>query len=159
VEAVAAMRAGPDGSPQLYDVSSGDIKLRVEPNPGSEAVSRNGAIRFDLPRDPNNNAILGDPRNDENVIISQFHVAILRFHNAVIDRLRADPSLVAGKSVQEIFQLAQRQVRWHYQWIIVHEFLPLTIGAERTLAFLQKKGISFCQSQVSGDRVGSWIPT
>ena len=134
--------AGPDGSPQLYDVSSGDIKLRVEPIPGSEAVSRHGAIRFDLPRDPNNNAILGDPRNDENVIISQFHVAILRFHNAVTDRLRADPSL-AGKSAQEIFQLAQRQVRWHYQWIIVHEFLPLTIGPERVLALLQKKGISF----------------
>jgi hypothetical protein len=60
----------------------------------------------------------------------------------VIDRLRADPSL-AGKSAQEIFQLAQRQVRWHYQWIIMHEFLPLTIGAERTLALLQKKGTSF----------------
>ena len=134
--------AGPEGSSQLYDLSSGDIKLRVEPIPGSELVSRHGAIRFDLPRDPNNNAILGDPRNDENVILSQFHVAILRFHNAVIDRLRADPSL-AGKSAQEIFQLAQRQVRWHYQWIIVHEFLPLTIGAERTLALLQKKGTSF----------------
>lgn len=134
--------AGPDGSLQLYDVSSGDIKLRVEPIPGSELVSRHGAIRFDVPRDPNNSAILGDPRNDENVIISQLHVAFLRFHNAVTDRLRADPSL-AGKSAQEIFQLAQRQVRWHYQWIIVHEFLPLTIGSERVLALLQKKGISF----------------
>lgn len=134
---------GPEGSPALYDTSSGDIKLRVEPIPGSELVSRNGAIRFDLPRDPNNNAILGDPRNDENVIISQFHVAILRFHNAVIDRLRADPFL-AGKSAQEIFQLAQRQVRWHYQWIILHEFLPMTIGPERVLFALQlKKGDSF----------------
>jgi hypothetical protein len=122
----------------LYDTSSGDIKLRVEPIPGSELVSRNRAIRFDLPRDPNNNAILGDPRNDENVIISQFHVAILRFHNAVIDRLRADPFL-AGKSAQEIFQLAQRQVRWHYQWIILHEFLPMTIGPERVLFALQLK--------------------
>ena len=67
--------SGPEASPELYDVSSGDIKLRVEPIPGSEKVSRNGAIRFDLPRDPNNNAILGDSRNDEHVILAQFHLA------------------------------------------------------------------------------------
>jgi hypothetical protein len=121
---------GPGESPELYDVSSGDIKLRVEPLPGSDLVSRLGALRFDLPRDPNNNAVVGDARNDENVIISQLHVAMLRFHNAVIDRLRADPSH-ADQSAGRIFTMAQREVRWHYQWIIVHEFLPLTIGQER----------------------------
>jgi hypothetical protein len=133
--------SGPEDSPELYDVSSGDIKLRVEPLPGSELVSRKGAIRFDLPRDSNNNAILGDGRNDENVIISQFHVAMLRFHNAVIDRLRTDPVL-AGQSAERIFKLAQREVRWHYQWIILHEFLPLTIGQERVDDIL-KKGFRF----------------
>jgi len=121
---------GPEASPLLYDVSSDDIKLRVEPIPGSELVSRNGVVRFDLPRDPNNNAFLGDGRNDENVIISQFHVAILSFHNEVIKRLREDPSQ-ANESAERIFKMAQRQVRWHYQWIILHEFLPLTIGQER----------------------------
>ena len=54
--------------------SSGDFKMRVEPIPGSEAVSRKGAVRFDLPRDPNNNAIFGDSRNDEHVILAQLHV-------------------------------------------------------------------------------------
>jgi hypothetical protein len=121
---------GPEGSPELYDVSSGDIKLRVEPIPGSERVSRKGAVRFDLPRDANNNAILGDSRNDEHVILAQLHLAMLQFHNAVVDHLRADPAN-AGKSSDEIFKMAQRQVRWHYQWIIVHEFLPLTIGQAR----------------------------
>lgn len=133
--------SGPEDSPDLYDTSSGDIKLRVETLPGSDLVSRKGAIRFDLPRDPNNNAILGDGRNDENVIISQFHVAMLRFHNAVIDHLRADPAN-AGQSAERIFKMAQRQVRWHYQWIILHEFLPLTIGQERVDDIL-KKGLRF----------------
>jgi hypothetical protein len=133
--------SGPEASPELYDVSSGDIKLRVEPIPGSELVSRNGAIRFDLPRDPNNNAILGDSRNDEHVILAQFHLAVLRFHNAVIVHLRKDPSL-ADQSADRIFKLAQRQVRWHYQWIILHEFLPLTIGQERVDDILQN-GIRF----------------
>lgn len=83
---------GPDGSPELYDVTSGDIKLRVEPIPGSDLVSRKGAVRFDLPRDTNNNAILGDSRNDEHVILAQLHLAMLQFHNAVVDHLRADPA-------------------------------------------------------------------
>ncbi|MEK7764490.1 MAG: heme peroxidase family protein [Nitrospirota bacterium] len=133
---------GPEASPLLYDVSSGDIKLRVEPIPGSEQVSRKGAIRFDLPRDPSNNAaILGDSRNDEHVILAQFHMAMLRFHNAVIDHLRKDPAL-ADQSADRIFKLAQRQVRWHYQWIILHEFLPLTIGQERVDDIL-RKGLRF----------------
>ena len=102
--------SGPEGSPQLYDRSSGDFKLLVEPIPSSELVSRKGAIRFDLPRNPNKNAILGDSRNDEHVILAQFHTAMLRFHNAVIDRLRADPEN-AGQSADRIFKLAQPQVR------------------------------------------------
>ena len=121
---------GPTGSPELYDTSSGDIKFKVEAIPGSEEVSRKGAQRFDLPRDANNNAIIADSRNDENVILSQFHLAMLKFHNAVVDRLRADPSN-ATRSAQDLFQDAQRQVRWHYQWIVLNEFLPLTIGQER----------------------------
>lgn len=132
---------GPEASPELYDVSSGDIKMRVEPIPGSELVSRKGAIRFDLPRDPNNNAIIADSRNDEHVILAQFHLAVLRFHNAVTDHLRADPSH-ADQSTERIFKMAQRQVRWHYQWIILHEFLPLTIGQERVDDILQK-GLRF----------------
>lgn len=120
---------GPDGSPELYDRSSGDIKFRVEVIPGSEAVSRKGALRYDLPRDGNNTALIGDARNDENVVISQLHLAMLRFHNAVIDRLRATPTL-ADASPERLFHMAQRQVRWHYQWIVLNEFLPLTIGQE-----------------------------
>src|SRR5262245_4238396 len=129
--------SGPAASPELYDVTSGDIKFRMEPIPDSEKVSRKGAVRYDLPRDPNNNAILGDSRNDEHVILAQFHLAMLRFHNAVIDRLRAD-SETADQSAEQLFKLAQRQVRWHYQWIILHEFLPLTIGQELVDEILKK---------------------
>lgn len=118
---------GPDRSPELYDTSTGDIKFRIEAIPGSEGVSRNGVVRYDLPRDPNNNAIIADSRNDENILISQFHLAMLKFHNAVTDRVRQDPTF-ANRSAREVFNEAQRQVRWHYQWIIVNEFLPMTIG-------------------------------
>jgi len=128
---------GPDVSPNLYDLSSGLIKFRVETIPGAEQVSVGGATRFDLPRDPATlTAFLGDRRNDENTILSQFHVAMLRFHNAVTDRIQVDPAF-AGATPRTIFQEAQRQVRWHYQWIIVNEFLPLTIGQDRVDNILQ----------------------
>lgn len=128
---------GPDKSPELYDTGSGDIKFKVEEIPGSAAVSRGGKVRFDLPRDANNNAIIGDGRNDENIIISQFHLAMLMFHNAVIDQVRKDPAF-ATRSAKEVFAEAQRQVRWHYQWIIVNEFLPLTIGQNRVNQILRQ---------------------
>jgi hypothetical protein len=127
---------GPQGSPELYDLSLGEIKLRVDPLPKAETVSRNGAPRFDLPRDPNNTAILGDSRNDEHVVLAQLHTAFLRFHNAVYDRLRKDPAN-ASQSAEQIFKLAQRQVRWHYQWIILNEFLPMTIGQARVQDILK----------------------
>ena len=133
----------------MYDLSSGEIKLRVEPIPGAEAVSRKGAPRFDLPRNPNNTAILGDSRNDEYVILAQLHTAFLRFHNAVVDHLRKDPAL-ATQSKEQIFKLAQRQVRWHYQWIILHEFLPLTIGQAR-VADILNKGPKFYQVDDGAD--------
>lgn len=127
---------GPDRSPELYDTSTGHIKFRVEVIPGSERASKKGAVRYDLPRDPNNNAIIADSRNDENVLLSQFHLAMLKFHNAVTDHIRVNPTF-ANRSAKEIFNEAQRQVRWHYQWIIVNEFLPMTIGQDRVNELLR----------------------
>ena len=75
-----------------------------------------------LPRGPNGRALIGDPRNDENRIVAQLHVIFLRFHNKVADQMD-------GKNVS--FQEARQQVRWHYQWILVNDFLP-TILDEQT---------------------------
>ena len=60
--------------------------MLVEEIPGSAAVTVDGQPRYDLPRNSQNVAIIGDPRNDENLIVSQLHLAMLRFHNAVVGR-------------------------------------------------------------------------
>jgi hypothetical protein len=111
---------GPTRSPQLYGRRTfsnplGGIKLRVE----------HGGLFEDLPRTADGTAILGDPRNDEHVILAGLHAAFLLFHNEVVDYVAAR-NRRAG--TDEIFREAQRLVRWHYQWIIVHEFLPQVIG-------------------------------
>lgn len=119
---------GPAASPHLYDQSAQGqgICMLVEPIPGSELQSAGGLQRFDLPRNSQGTAILGDPRNDENLIVSQLHVAMLRFHNAMVAHVR---DTLALPTAGETFAEAQRLVRWHYQWIIVHEYLKKTVGA------------------------------
>jgi hypothetical protein len=102
--------AGPAGSPQLYDPADRD-KFRVQ----------SGGLFEDLPRNSNGTAIIADPRNDENLMISGLHAAFLLFHNRVVDRLR-------GQGQTNVFSSAQQLVRWHYQWIILHEVLPLFVG-------------------------------
>lgn len=125
---------GPVESPQLYTADR--MTFRIEEIPGATAVSRHGAARFDVPRQPDGTAIIADARNDENVVISQLHLAMLRFHNAVVARIQADPANAALPS-ERVFATANRTVRWHYQWIVVHEFLPVTIGEARTAELLR----------------------
>jgi hypothetical protein len=132
---------GPSASPELYDTSSGRIKFILERIPGAEAVSRHGAARNDVPRDAQGNAIVAESRNDENVVISQIQVALLSFHNAVTDYLAAQPAYRTA-SAQRIFDDARKLVTWHYQWIILHEFLPKTIGQDR-LDQIMKEGLVY----------------
>jgi Animal haem peroxidase len=76
-----------------------------------------------VPRDGNGRAIIGDPRNDENLIIVQFHKAVIQFHNKLVDYLRAQ-----GMRPEWVFEGARRLARWHYQWAVIHDFLPRFVG-------------------------------
>lgn len=106
--------SGPGASPHLYD---------SRPNMRGKLLLDDG-FTHDLPRNSQGTAIIGDPRNDENIIVSQIQHAFIKFHNEAIDFVTAD-----GKTpATDIFGEAQRLVRWHYQWILVNEFLPLICG-------------------------------
>jgi hypothetical protein len=67
--------------------------------------------------------IIGDPRNDENIIVSQFHHAMLKLHNQVVELL------ITAAFSGDIFAEARRIVTHHYQWCVVHDFLPRICGA------------------------------
>ncbi len=107
--------AGPGGSPYLYDLDDPD-KFLLGVNEKGEP--------HDLPRNRQGVALVGDKRNDVHLIVSQLHVAFLTFHNAIVDHLRAQ-----GMPADLVFDHARRLVQWHYQWIVVHEYLPLSVGA------------------------------
>ena len=86
----------------------------------------------DLLRNVEGTAIIGDPRNDSHVVVSQMHLAFVHAHNAFVDRVRA-----AGEPEATVFTAAARELRWHYQAVILEEFLPLLIGAELTALLVQ----------------------
>ena len=142
---------GPAGSPELYTTVGGRIKFILQAIPGSAAVSRHGAVRNDVPRDAGNVARVADSRNDENIVISQLQVAMLSFHNKVTDFLAAQPAWRSA-SPQQLFDETRKQVTWHYQWIILHEFLPKTIGQERLDAIL-RSGPVYYQPKAAVNRL------
>ena len=79
----------------------------------------------DLARNANGGAILIEPRNDENLIIAQLHLAVQKFHNRLIDE---------GAN----FNDARRLTQWHYQWVVVNDYLPHVVGQDRVNMFLGK---------------------
>ena len=72
----------------------------------------------DLERTRHGVALIGDHRNDENLVVAQTHLAFLKFHNKVVDHLKAQGTLAAN-----LFDQAQELVRWHYQWMALHDFV------------------------------------
>jgi hypothetical protein len=116
---------GPAGTPELYDAVD-TAKLRVDYGGQFEDVPRNPATLA---------AIVGDPRNDENLIIAGLHAACLLFHNRAVDELR---SRIPSLSDEETFFRARRLLTWHFHWIILHEFLPAVVGQTMVDAVLSK---------------------
>jgi hypothetical protein len=101
---------GPTGHPFLYQRN----------DPAKFLLGLDGA---DVQRNAEDIAVIGDPRNDSHMLMSQLHLAMLKAHNAFVDQVRR-----AEAANDRTFEEAARLLRWHYQWIILHEFLPALIG-------------------------------
>jgi len=102
--------AGPVGSPFLYD--------REDP-------AKLLTTAYDVPRNQQGIALVGDPRNDVHLFVSQLHLAMLKVHNRLVERLRED-----GVAESDLFEEAARATCWHYQWTIVNDYLPTLVGRE-----------------------------
>lgn len=89
---------GPEASPHLYDTQQ----------PGRLLVG-NETNKNDLARTSVGTALIGDPRNDENIFVSQMQLLFIKFHNR--------------RLVGRGFEAAQRDVRYHYQYLVWNDFL------------------------------------
>lgn len=147
---------GPDDQPYLYERDDrAKLRVGVGVGDGEEDVPRfNDPAEVVAPEEDiftrTATAVIGDPRNDENIIVSQLQLAFLKFHNRIVDDIRTEDPETPGKSklapylwidpevgvadlrkagaTKAVFQEAQRLARWHYQWVVLTEFLPLVVG-------------------------------
>ncbi|MGB3243592.1 MAG: peroxidase family protein [Sulfitobacter sp.] len=123
--------AGPDATPHLYGKEDTSEYLLFGRNDNP----------LDLARTSVGTALIGDPRNDENVIVSQIQGAFICLHNILMDKVASgdmsatvqqcaqmgvDPKAWARYVPEHLrsFEEVRRFIRLHYQWIIWHELLP-----------------------------------
>ena len=114
--------AGPNdpASEKFYEADKVHLKM------GTAIPAKPG---FDLPRGAGSNAaekrkaIIPDPRNDENLAVAQLHLAMIRFHNRVVDTLPA--STPPGQR----FAKARQKVVKHYQWMLRTDYLTRICAA------------------------------
>ncbi len=108
---------GPDDQPYMYAndgktfVLGASLGGAPQVNAGARDLQRNAQTPA--------RALIGDPRNDENVIVAQFQGLMHRFHNRI-----------ASDNPTWNFPQVQQAVRFHYQWVLLHDFLPTIINAD-----------------------------
>lgn len=120
-----------DPVPKICDLLTvGSVEPVGNPVPKKDAFN-------DLPRKPgsdnpqiNREALIGDARNDENLIISQMHVAFLRAHRAIVN-------------MGHKFDAAKKILIEHYQWMIIHDFLKRRLGDMDTVEDLVNHGTRY----------------
>jgi hypothetical protein len=109
---------GPVGSPYLYDRDDPTLLL----------IGRHAG---DVPRNAQGIALIGDPRNDVHLFVNQLQVALIHAHNLLVERLREE-----GEPEPSVFHEARRSLTWHYQWVLLNDFLPTLVGEEQTARVL-----------------------
>lgn len=117
---------GLPGTPDPRLLASDGVHMRLgftTPTPSFGPPADQVFPESDVPREPSGpkfgEAIIGDDRNDENLIIQQIHLAFLKFHNKVADHLSN------GKPKSPLVHFAQTRelVTRHYQWIVLNDFV------------------------------------
>jgi Animal haem peroxidase len=112
---------GADDQPYFYEDGRsfilGTPLTGATANPRAKDLPRSQPTTASSPK----RAIIGDPRNDENVIVSQLQGLWHRFHNKI-----------AADHPGWDFARVQREVRFHYQWVVLNDFLP-TIVSDQVL--------------------------
>jgi hypothetical protein len=115
--------AGQVGSPFLYRRDDPALLLLGRNDRGEEN---------DVPRNAEGVALIGDPRNDVHIFVSQLHVAMIKLNNRLVELARE-----RGVAPGDVFDTARRETVWHYQWVIVNDYLPRLVGAELVDSILE----------------------
>lgn len=139
--------SGPEASAHLYS--------QKHEEEGFLLFGREGSKR-DLARNSHGRALIGDPRNDENIIVSQIQGAFIELHNILMSYVGVKDATsheIKNFAMQNIsmnewhntvkpeldgFEAVRRFIRNHYQYVVWNEMLP---------AFVQQSWLDRCMSE------------
>jgi hypothetical protein len=68
-------------------------------------------------------------------------VALLKFHNKVCDQLTAN-----GRPAGDVFMEARRLVMWHYQWLVLHDWVERITEKGIVAKILDQAAAGACRS-------------
>lgn len=136
-EPLGNQRTDPDGATNFRSplLNLDSLYNPIQPDGVSIGAVRDGAKLkletnvngvLDLPRNADGTAKIADPRNEENLLICQLHIAFIRFHNRLVDE---------GMT----FEQARRMTTWHYQWVVINDFLPHIVGQDRVDEVIEQR--------------------
>ena len=137
---------GPDDQPYLYQPGKPGFLLegkgingtepdlpRLRPSQSviDEAFKLGPDGKVEIQKDVPAVALIGDPRNDENIIVSQLQLTFIRLHNRVLEQvITIDDTEGVERSRTAQFHEAQRIVRWFYQYVVWNDFVRRIVPAE-----------------------------
>jgi len=138
---------GPEVSNYLYDdqlkLIFGRRKGDVDQPAGSDDLGENP---LDLQRNRRGTALIGDPRNDENLFLSQVQGRIfIERHNACMDQAKGN--------AEEKYEHAKAELTHWYHRTIVEEFLPQVVADSilQPLIYDAKRGYLSDLGKISWD--------
>ncbi len=120
-EGLAAQTVQPDGTMALGQVAPAPFGSIPTADKSHDLPRKPMIVNASTPeeQEADRQALIGDPRNDENLLVAQTHVGFLRAFNAKVR---------GGLTAAE----AQTAIRRRYQWAVLHDFLP-RIGHKATV--------------------------
>ncbi len=145
--------SGPDVQPYLYALQPDSESSRPQElfligktnvNPGRGDSTVPPEQPNDLPRAQSGLALLGDARNDENLIVAQLHLAFLKFHNKLVQELKTGKIAYESPDRKSDFEKARELVIWHYQWIVLNDFLRRILDNEQLDSVLRQGRRFYC---------------
>jgi hypothetical protein len=57
---------------------------------------------------------------------------MIKVHNRLVEQARD-----SGVAAADVFETARRETTWHYQWVVVNDYLPRLVGAELVGSILE----------------------
>jgi hypothetical protein len=107
----------------------------------------------DFPRKSDGTAIIGDPRNEENLIVANLHLLFLKFYNKIFEDIKSkNPQMLLPQLIVE----SKKIFLWHYQYIVVTQFLKDITGKYYSRLFDEKTNKPIIHESIK--KLGAKIP-